>query len=236
LNGPTVARGRRVLTPAVTAAAAFAILSFLVSVAFVGVRGGLQLPVAATATPGLAAGSPLATLPSTGVTPTPTAEPGPTTAASSEPATSTPSVTPAATPALTATPSGPPDPLLALPPCPGHPGCFVYTVRRGDSFSAVSDRYGLQLWITRALNPEVTNEAIITIGQALYLGHDPTARLEPCPDGAACHLYVVRSGDTLSTIAARFGLSTAGILALNPTIDPAVIVTGQVLRLPLYQG
>jgi LysM repeat protein len=40
----------------------------------------------------------------------------------------------------------------------------------------------------------------------------------------------------LSTIAARFGLSTAGILALNPTIDPAVIVTGQVLRLPLYQG
>lgn len=234
MNGPTAARGRRVLTPAVTAAAAFAALSFLVSVAFVGVRGGLQLPVAATATPGIAVGTPPWTS-EPPVTPTSeaTAAPTPTPEASAVPSASP---TPSATPAWTPPPSGPADPLLALPPCPDHPGCFLYTVRRGDSFSAVSDRFGLLLWITRALNPEVTNEAIITIGQTLYLGHDPTARLEPCPDGAACHLYVVRSGDTLSTIAGRFGLSMAGILALNPSLDPAVIVTGQVLRLPLYGG
>lgn len=232
MAGPKTLSGRRVLTPAVTAAAIFAALSFLVSVAFVSVRGGLQLPIAATATPGIAVGSavptPLASI-------APTALPTPTTDT-----TTTPSVAPAtsATPGTTMTatppPSGPPDPLLALPACTGHPGCFLYTVRRGDSFIEISDRYGLLLWITRALNPEVTNEAVITIGQTLYLGRDPTARLEPCPNGAACHLYTVRSGDTLSTIAGRYGLSTAGILALNPSVDPAVIVTGQVLRLPLY--
>ena len=213
------------LTPAVTAAAAFAAVSFLVSVAFVGVRGGLQLPVAATATPGVAMGSPSAAPEASVPATTPTAAPGAS-------ATPTSSVTPVAT----NPPSGPPDPLLALPACPDQPGCFMYTVRRGDSFFAVSDRYGLLLWITRALNPEVTNESLITVGQTLYLGHDPTARLAPCPDGAPCHLYTVRSGDTLSTIAGRFGLSTAGILALNPALDPKVIVRGQVLRLPLYQG
>lgn len=236
MAGPKTLSGRRVLTPAVTAAAVFAAVSFLVSVAFVSVRGGLQLPVAATATPGMAVGSPVPT-PQPSVAPT--ALPSPTTetttAPSVAPATSaTPGASAPATPGVP--PSGPPDPLLALPGCPGHPGCFQYTVRRGDSFSAISDRYGLLLWITRALNPEVTNEAVITIGQTLYLGRDPTARLEPCPNGAACHLYTVRSGDTLSTIAGRYGLSTAGILALNPSVDPAVIVTGQVLRLPLYPG
>ena len=230
MTGPSAARGRRVLTPAVTAAAAFAALSFLVSVAFVGVRGGLQLPVAASPTPAVAeASSP----PSSGV-PTQVPTVAPTSAgASAEPSPTAPA---SAAPTGTPPPSGPPDPLLALPPCPGQPGCFLYTVRRGDSFTAVSDRFGLLLWITRALNPEVTNESLISIGQTLYLGHDPTARLEPCPDGAACHLYTVRSGDTLSTIAGRYGLSTAAILALNPSLDPAVILRGQVLRLPLFQG
>ncbi|MBI3751323.1 MAG: LysM peptidoglycan-binding domain-containing protein [Chloroflexi bacterium] len=234
MTGPTAARGRRVLTPAVTAAAAFAALSFLVSVAFVGVRGGLQLPVAATATPALAVGSPSWT-PQPTVMPSmsPAETPSPTPVASAAPSAAP---TASATPAATASPSGPPDPLLALPPCPDHPGCYLYTVRRGDSFTAVSDRFGLLLWITRALNPEVTNESVITIGQTLYLGRDPMARLAPCPDGAACHLYTVRSGDTLSTIAGRYGITTAGILALNPSLDPAVIVSGQVLRLPLYQG
>ena len=232
MSGPTDARGQRVLTPAVTAAAAFALVAAIVSVVFVSVRGGLQLPVAATGSPGIAIATPG---PSVGASPA-LATPGasPTTAPTSEPTAEPPSATPIATPTPAAT--GPVDPLLALPPCPGHPGCFEYTVRRGESFTAISDRYGLLLWITRALNPEVTNEAILAIGQTIYLGHDPTARLEPCPDGAPCHLYAVRAGDTLSTIAGRYGLSTAGIVALNPNLDANVIVTGQVIRLPLFQG
>lgn len=233
MSGSTEARGRRVLTPAVTAATAFAVLAAIVSVAFVSARGGLELPVAASATPGIAAASaPPATM-AAAATPAPTTPAnttGPTTAPS-PPASAGPTE-----PLPTAASSGPADPLAGLPPCPGHPGCFEYTVRRGDSFTAVSDRYGLLLWITRALNPEVTDERVITIGQTLYLGHDPTVRLDPCPDGAPCHLYVVRSGDTISAIAGRYGLSVQGILELNPTVDPSLIFTGQVIRLPLYTG
>ncbi|HYL39912.1 MAG TPA: LysM peptidoglycan-binding domain-containing protein, partial [Candidatus Binatus sp.] len=130
--------------------------------------------------------------------------------------------------------SGQPDPLAALAPCPGHPGCCLYVVRRGDTYSGVSDRYGVGLWIMAALNPEVADHQVIVVGQTLYLGHDPTARLDPCLDGG-CHLYKVRTGDTLSQIAGRYGLSVSGIEAMNPGLDPAAIVRGQVIRLPLYQ-
>jgi nucleoid-associated protein YgaU len=226
---------RRALTPAVTAAAAFALVAAVVSVAFVSARGGLQLPVAATATPGTALaptgpgdspGPPTAGPPDVSPAAVPTAAP-----ASAPPTAPPPSAVPP-TPA----PSRPADPLLGLPTCPGHPGCFEYTVRRGDSLSAVSDRYSLLLWITRALNPEVTGASVIVVGQTLYLGHDPMARLDACPDAAPCHLYVVRSGDTLSTIAGRYGLSLTAILAINPGVDASLIITGQVLRLPLFGG
>lgn len=232
MSGPTAPPGRRTLTPPVIGAAAFTVLAALASVVFVTARGGLALPVAATHGPPVAIASPIPTAPSS---PAVTVAPGasPTQIPSSG---STPEPSAGATPQPTAaaTPSGSPDPLAALPSCPDHPGCHLYTVRRGDTYSEVSDRYGVGLWVMDALNPEVADARLIVVGQTLYLGHDPTARLDLCPDGA-CHLYAVRSGDTLSTIAGRYGLSVPGIEALNPKLDPARLVAGQVIRLPLYQ-
>lgn len=43
--------------------------------------------------------------------------------------------------------------------------------------------------------------------------------------------YVVRAGDTLSTIAAKTGVSLATIQRLNPGIDPQALQTGQRLKL-----
>ena len=43
--------------------------------------------------------------------------------------------------------------------------------------------------------------------------------------------YVVQSGDTLSTIAAKTGVSLATIQRLNPGIDPQALQTGQSLKL-----
>ncbi|HJW20814.1 MAG TPA: LysM peptidoglycan-binding domain-containing protein [Candidatus Limnocylindrales bacterium] len=218
------------MTPAVLAAAAFTALAALASVAFVTARGGLELPVAATIAPPVAVASPAATAAASPGSPVPSASVMP-------PQSAAPSTTavPTPVPVPTPGPSGPPDPLAALPACPGHPGCYLYTVVRGDSYTVVSDRFGIGLWIMNALNPEVANKGIIVVGQTLYLGHDPMARLDPCPD-ASCHLYVVRAGDTLSTIAGRYGLGVAGIEALNPALDPTRLVAGQVIRLPLYSG
>ncbi len=234
MSGPKRAGRGAALTPAVVAAAAFLTLAALASVAFVAARGGLQLPTPPPSVPPVAVASvappnPTGTAAATAL---PTAEPTSSPASSPEP-TAAPSAVPSAAP--TPSPAGTPDPLAVLPGCPGHPGCYEYTVRRGDSFTGVSDRFRDPLWIMAALNPEVTDTGVIVVGQTLYLGRDPTARLDLCPDGT-CHLYVVRSGDTLSTIAGRYGLSPSGIEALNPGLDPSRIVTGSTIRLPLYRA
>jgi LysM repeat protein len=43
--------------------------------------------------------------------------------------------------------------------------------------------------------------------------------------------YVVRSGDSLSAIAVKTGVSQATLQALNPTLSPNSLQTGQRLRL-----
>ena len=43
--------------------------------------------------------------------------------------------------------------------------------------------------------------------------------------------YVVKSGDTLVSIAHRTGIPVAHILALNPEVDPQILIAGQTLKL-----
>jgi nucleoid-associated protein YgaU len=216
---------RRTLTPAVLLAAAFTTACALASIGFVAARGGLLLPVATTEPSAIAAASapPTATAPAA-PSPTPTLQPsgGPT----AEPRASVvPSVAPGPAPT--------PDPLTALPACPGFPGCYVYTIRRGDTLSTISDRWLISIPMLEALNPQVVDPATIVVGQWLYLGRSPFVRLDRCPDAPGCYLYVVRAGDRLSTIAGRFGITTIAILALNPRItDPNAIYSGQTIRLP----
>ena len=57
------------------------------------------------------------------------------------------------------------------------------------------------------------------------------ARLDPCPDGEPCVLYVVQPGDSVAAIAARYLTTSEAILALNPGM-PRPITADQVIRLP----
>jgi LysM domain len=43
--------------------------------------------------------------------------------------------------------------------------------------------------------------------------------------------YVVKAGDTLARIAARTGVPLPRLQALNPSVDPQTLVTGQRIRL-----
>jgi LysM repeat protein len=43
--------------------------------------------------------------------------------------------------------------------------------------------------------------------------------------------YTVQSGDTLTAIAHRTGVPVAEILALNPEVDPQILIAGQTLQL-----
>jgi LysM repeat protein len=43
--------------------------------------------------------------------------------------------------------------------------------------------------------------------------------------------YVVKSGDTLVAIAHRTGVPVAHIIALNPEVDPQILIAGETLKL-----
>ena len=59
----------------------------------------------------------------------------------------------------------------------------------------------------------------------------PTKTPKPTGKPAATRTYRVKSGDTLSGIAARFGTSVAVLKRLNDISDASHLRTGQVLRL-----
>jgi LysM repeat protein len=48
-------------------------------------------------------------------------------------------------------------------------------------------------------------------------------------------MYEVREGDTLSGIAARFGVAEDAILKQNPDLDPDTLFVGQELVIPPAQ-
>ena len=47
----------------------------------------------------------------------------------------------------------------------------------------------------------------------------------------AARFYTIQSGDTLDTVAAKFGTTTEKLLALNPGIDPHALTVGQKIRI-----
>jgi len=224
VDAPSRPPARRTLTPAVLLATAFMVVCAVVSIGFVAANGGLVVPqlVAAAST------GPTAALPSSEPASPAPVSPAPTPAATvPAPSSSQPG------PSLAPTPIPSLDPLAALPACPDHPGCYLYTIRRGDTLSSIGSHWLIPVSTLEALNPQVTDPSTIVVGQVLYLGRTPFVRLDRCPDLAGCYLYVVRPGDRLSTIAGRFGTTTSAILALNPAItDPNTIYSGRTIRLP----
>lgn len=119
------------------------------------------------------------------------------------------------------------------PAAPAAPqGGNVYVVRAGDTLSTIARRalgdaarYGEIAKLNGIANPN-----LIRVGQRLTL---PGGAAAPAP--APTRKYVVRRGDTLSTIAQKM-LGSAGrymeIARLNRMPDPDRVQVGQTLSLP----
>jgi membrane-bound lytic murein transglycosylase D len=103
----------------------------------------------------------------------------------------------------------------------------LYTVRRGDSLSKIARKYDVKQSELVALN-NLRSRHRIRAGQVLVLpdapgARAPIARAEPPADG----VYRVRRGDTISRIAARFGLTEASLVAMNGLRNRHQIAVGQ---------
>ncbi len=132
------------------------------------------------------------------------------------------------------------EPTPEPPPAP-RPQIGTYTVRSGDSLSGIAQRLGVS-WRELAELNALKDPYVIREGQSLlvpgYSGHiDSLPRPKPAPDTPARPRpegkdYEVRSGDTLTGIAQRFGVRWRDIAAANALEEPYRIRVGQTLRIP----
>jgi LysM repeat protein len=116
-----------------------------------------------------------------------------------------------------------------------------YTVRRGDTMSSIASRFHASVGALLGANKKVHNANLIYAGEKLNV---PGSRdsFHPAPAHAASKKssgskpggsYTVRSGDTMSGIASRHGVSLSALERANPQVHNASrISVGQRLHLP----
>lgn len=116
-----------------------------------------------------------------------------------------------------------------------------YTVVRGDTLGSIARRYNTTFTALAQAN-SLADPNIIYVGQVLTI---PGATAAPAPEPTAVPAeqpaeaptsgggsYAVAAGDTLSSIARRFGVSSTAIAQANGITNPNLIFVGQVLTIP----
>jgi peptidoglycan DL-endopeptidase LytF len=105
-----------------------------------------------------------------------------------------------------------------------------YTVVSGDSLSVIAKRFGISTEALRSAN-KLTSD-LLRVGQTLTI---PTSGAEVAPSDttspAKTTSYTVVSGDSLSVIAKRFGISTEALRSANK-LTSDLLQVGQTLTIP----
>lgn len=100
-------------------------------------------------------------------------------------------------------------------------GSNEHRVQSGDTLSGIAQEHGVALDALIAANPQIDNPNLIRPGEVVSL---------PAGDAAGQN-YTVRSGDTLSDIAGRFGTDWQTIARQNGLDNPNLIFPGQQLAI-----
>jgi LysM repeat protein/membrane protease YdiL (CAAX protease family) len=129
-----------------------------------------------------------------------------------------PTLTATGTPAPTPTPPPPPP-----PPEPEAPAAETYTVQPGDSLADIAALYSTTVEELLRLN-DLPEPSLLYTGQTIVV---PGPGAPP-----AANVHVVEEGETLSTIAERYGTTVDELLSLNDVPDPNDVPVGQSLILP----
>jgi LysM repeat protein len=103
----------------------------------------------------------------------------------------------------------------------------TYRVRSGDTLGAIAQRAKMPLGTLLKLN-RLSTRSVIHPGQVLKVKASKAAATK----AAAASRYTVRSGDTLSAIAARLGTTQAALVKANRLRNPHSLHVGQRLTVP----
>jgi LysM repeat protein len=138
---------------------------------------------------------------------------------------------------------------VAAAPAPAAPSVSSgrYTIVKGDTISRIASRLGVSTQSILSANG-LSATSIIYPGQTLAIpgaSSTPVAaapvaatpaapapvKATPAPVASAGS-YVIQSGDTISRIAAKFGISTQALLSANSLSISSVIYAGRTLVIP----
>ncbi len=104
-------------------------------------------------------------------------------------------------------------------------GSVIHIVQWGENLALIARRYGATVTAIAQAN-SLANPNYIYVGQRLFI----PSGAPPSPGETTT--YVVRSGDTLITIARRFRTTVNAIVSLNRILNPDLIHVGQRLQTP----
>jgi len=107
----------------------------------------------------------------------------------------------------------------------------VHIVRRGETLSGIAIRYGTTVDRLAAANGLANPDFVLT-GQRLRIRGGGATEAATTPTTS----HTVSPGETLSSIAARYGTSAEAIASRNGIADPNFIVAGTTLRVPQGTG
>ena len=108
---------------------------------------------------------------------------------------------------------------------------IAYVVERGDSLSVIARRFNTSVTRLASLN-QLQSRNRIQIGQRLLLPQDSSQQTSVAAVVTEDGSYTVRRGDTVSLIAARYGVTEQALLGVNGIQDPHRIYPGQQLTMP----
>ncbi len=122
-------------------------------------------------------------------------------------------------------------PAQPATPSNNNTGSGTYTVQAGDTLSGIAAKFGTSYENLASLNG-ISNPNLIVVGQTLRVsGNSNASAARPSTSYSNNGTYNVQAGDTLSGIAAQYGLNWQSLAQKNGIAAPYVIYVGQRLSL-----
>lgn len=113
----------------------------------------------------------------------------------------------------------------------------THTVQSGESLTSVAKKYNMSVQDLAVLNGLSVTDGIL-INQKLKVSGTPTkssSNMSPSSSSSThtnISTYKVQSGDTLTAIAKKLGVSNADIAALNSFNANSLLIVGQTIKVP----
>jgi membrane-bound lytic murein transglycosylase D len=114
---------------------------------------------------------------------------------------------------------------------PSQPKTVVHKVRRGETLSTIARRYGVTQEQLRKWNPRDIKGTMVFSGTRLKVHTNNYAKGSSSSHSNAPKYYRIRPGDTLISIARKFGVSVSSIKRKNRSLDERRLRIGQRIRI-----